>query len=191
LDWKARGRNWASRSASSSLMGSQAVTLVLASVLSRVHLSTVLVDKVEGIHRICSCSARFNHNASTLRHPDLLLLNRVVPTMALGHLSGTLLLFSPMGASSVESWGIMPTTVPRGKSRLLRETVVTGLGSHFHRLVLHKLLAREASRTICVAELIMYQWSKLRMTPAWYWVRFLSALYPLQYYLIRGHHILS
>jgi hypothetical protein len=69
--------------------------------------------------------------------------------------------------------------------------MVIELGSHPHRLVLHILLAREASGTMCVAGLIMYQWSKLRMTPAWYWVRFLSTLYPLQYYLIWEHHILS
>jgi hypothetical protein len=49
LGWKARGRNWASRNTSSSHMDSQAVTLVLASVHSRVCLSTVLVDKVEGM----------------------------------------------------------------------------------------------------------------------------------------------
>jgi hypothetical protein len=30
--------------------------------------------------------------------------------------------------------------------------MVTGLGSHLHRLVLHRLLAREASRTMCVAQ---------------------------------------
>jgi hypothetical protein len=62
--------------------------------------------------------------------------------------------------------------------------MVTGLGSHLHRLVLHRLLAREASRT-------MYQWSKPRTTPAWYWVCFLSTLYLLQYYLIQEHHIYS
>jgi hypothetical protein len=84
-------------------MGSQVVTLALASVHSRVRLNIVLMDKEEGIHKICSCSARFNHNVSTLRHPELLLLSRVVPTMALGHLSGTLPLFSPMDVSSVES----------------------------------------------------------------------------------------
>jgi hypothetical protein len=50
----------------------------------------------------------------------------------------------------------------------------TGLGSHLRRLVLHRHPAREASRVMCVAELIMYQWSKLRMMPAWYWVRFSS-----------------
>jgi hypothetical protein len=173
-----------SRNASSSHMGSQAATLVLASVHSRVRLSTVLVDKVEGIHRTCSCSASFNHSASTPRHPELLLLSKVFPTMALGHLSGTLPLFSPMGVLSVESWDTMPATVLRERCRLLRRITVTGLGSHLHRLVLHRLLAREASRTMCVAGLIMYQWSKLRMTPAWYWVRFPSTLYPLQYCLI-------
>jgi hypothetical protein len=135
---------------------------------------------VEGIHRTCSCSTRFNDSASTLRQPELLLLSRVVPTMALGHLSETLPLLSPMGVSSVECWDTMLTTVPRGQCRHLRETVVTGLDSHLHRLVLHRLLAREASKTMCVDELIMYQWSKPRMTPAWYWVRFLSTLYPLQ-----------
>jgi hypothetical protein len=131
MDWRVRGRNWASRSASSSLMGSQAVTLVLASVHSRVRLSTVLVVKVEGTHRTCSCSARFSHSNSTLRHPELLLLSRVIPTMALGHLSETLLLFSPMGVSSVESWDTMLTTVPREQCRPLRETVVTGLAAIF------------------------------------------------------------
>jgi hypothetical protein len=60
-----------------------------------------------------------------------------------------------------------------------------------HRLVLHRLLTREASGIMCVAGLIMYQWSKLRMTPAWYWVRFSSTLYLLQYYLIQEHHIHS
>jgi hypothetical protein len=55
----------------------------------------------------------------------------------------------------------------------------------------NRLLAREASGIMCVVGLIMYQWSKLRMTPAWYWVRFLSTLYPLQYYLIQEHHIHS
>jgi hypothetical protein len=74
-------------------------------------------------------------------HPELLLLSRVVPTMALGHLSGTLPLFSPMGVSSVESWDTMPTTVLRERCRLLRGTMVTGMGSHLHRLVLHKLQA--------------------------------------------------
>jgi hypothetical protein len=103
LDWKAREGNWASRNASSSHMDSQAATPVLASVLSRVCLSTILVVKVGRTHRTCSCSIRFSHNASTYRHPELLLLSRVVPTMALGHLSETLLLFSPVGASSVES----------------------------------------------------------------------------------------
>jgi hypothetical protein len=58
-------------------MGSPAVILVLASVLSRVRISTVLVDKVKSTHRICSCSARFNHNASILRHLELLHLSRV------------------------------------------------------------------------------------------------------------------
>jgi hypothetical protein len=160
-------------------MGSQAATLVLASVHSRVRPSTVLVDKVEGIYRTCSCSACFNHSASILRHPELLLLSRVIPTMALGHLSATLPPFSPMGVSSVESWDTMPTTVLRERCRLLRGKVVINLGSHVHRLVLHGLLAREASRTMCVAGLIMYQWSKHRMTPAWYWVRFPSTLCPL------------
>jgi hypothetical protein len=93
--------------------------------------------------------------------------------MALEHLSETPLLFSPMGVSSVESLDAMLTTVQREQCRLLRETVVTGLGHHLHRLILHRLLAREVSRTLSVAGLIMYQWSKLRMTTAWYWVRFL------------------
>jgi hypothetical protein len=180
-----------SRNASSSHMGSQAVTLILASVHSRVRLSIVLVDKEEGIHRTCSCSAHFNHNVSTLRHPELLLLSRVVPTMALGHLSGILPLFSPMGVSSVDSWDTMLTTVLREQCRPLRGITVTDLDSHLHSLALHKLLAREANRTMCVAGLIMYPWSKLRMTPAWYWVRFPSTLYPLQYCLIQEHHILS
>jgi hypothetical protein len=149
------------------------------------------VDKVEGIHRTCSYSARCNHNASTLRHLELPLLNIVVPTMALGHLSGTLPPFSPMGVSSVESWDTMPTTVLREQCRLLRGTMVIDLGSHLHRLILHRLLAREASRTMCVAGLIMYQRSKPRMTPAWYWVHFPSTLYPLQYCLIQEHRILS
>jgi hypothetical protein len=172
-------------------MGSQAVTLVLTSVHNRVHPSIVLVDKEEGIHRTCSCSARFNHRVLTLRHPELLLLSRVVPKMALGHLLGTLPLFSPMGVSSVESWDTMLTTVLREQCRPLRGIIVTGLGSHLHSLALHKLLAREASRTMFVAGLIMYLWSKLRMTPAWYLVRFSSTLYPLQYCLIQEHHILS
>jgi hypothetical protein len=103
LDWKARERNLASRNASSSHMDSQAATPVLVSVLSRVCLSTVLVVKVGGTHRTCSCSVRSSHNASTHRLPELLLLSRTVPTMALGHLSETLLLFSLVGASSVES----------------------------------------------------------------------------------------
>jgi hypothetical protein len=51
--------------------------------------------------------------------------------MALGHLSETLLLFSPMGVSSVESWDTMLTTVPREQCRPLRETVVTGLAAIF------------------------------------------------------------
>jgi hypothetical protein len=160
-------------------MGCQAVILILASVHSRVRLSTVLVDKAEGIHRTCSYNARFNHNASTLRHLELLFLSRVVPTMALEHLSETLLLFNPMGVSSVESWDTMPITVLREQCRLLRAITVIGLGSHLHRLILHKLLAREANRTMCVTGLIMCLWSKLRMTPAWYWVRFSSTLYPL------------
>jgi hypothetical protein len=108
-----------------------------------------------------SCSTHFNHNASTLRQLEFLLLSRVVPTMALGHLSETLLLFSPMGASSVESWDIMPTTVLREQCRLLRGITITGLGSHLHRLILHRLLAREASRTMCMVRLIMFLWSKL------------------------------
>jgi hypothetical protein len=66
-------------------------------------------------------------------------------------------LFSPMGVSSVESWDPMPTTLLRERCRLLRGTMITGLGSHLHRLVLHKLLARDASRTMCVAGIIMYQ----------------------------------
>jgi hypothetical protein len=172
-------------------MGSPAVTLVLAYVHSRVRLSIVLVDKVEDIHGTCNCSACFSPNVSTLTHPELLLLSRVLPTMALGHLSETLLLFSPMGVSSVESWDTMPTTVLREQCRPLSGTMVTDLGSHLHSLILHKLLAREASRTMCVAGLIMYLWSNLRMTPAWYWVRFSSTLYLLQYCLIQEHHILS
>jgi hypothetical protein len=84
------------------------------------------------------------------------------------HLSETLLLFSLMGASSVESWDTMPTTVLREQCRLLRGTMVTDLGRHLHRLVLHRLLARVASRTMCVVGLIMYEWSKPKMTPAWY-----------------------
>jgi hypothetical protein len=83
--------------------------------------------------------------------------------MALGYLSETLLLFSPMGVSSVESQDIMLTTVLREQCRPLRGTMVIDLGSHLHKLVLHKLLARESSRTLCVVGLIMYQWSKLRM----------------------------
>jgi hypothetical protein len=94
-------------------MGSQAVTLVLASVHNRVRLRTVLVDKVEGIHRTCSHNTRFSHSVSTLRHPELLILSRVVPIMALGQLLDTLLLLSPMGVSSVESWDTMLTTVLR------------------------------------------------------------------------------
>jgi hypothetical protein len=191
LGWRARGRKWVNRNASFSRMDSPATTLVLVSVLSRVWLNTVLVDIVGGTHRICSCSVHFSHRASTHRHPELLLFSWVVPTMALERLSETLILFSPVDASSVESWGTMLTIVPREWCRLLRETVVTGLGSHLHRLVLHRLLAKEASRTMCVAGLIMYQWSKPRMTPAWYWVLFLSTLYPLQYYLIQEHHIHS
>jgi hypothetical protein len=191
LGWRVRERKWANRNANFSRMDSPTVTLALISVLSRVWLSTVLVVIVGGTHRTCSCSVRFSHSASTHRHPELLLLSRVPPTMALERLSETLLLFSLVDASSVESWGTMLTTVPREWCRLLRETVVTGLGSHLHRLALHRLLAREASRITCVAGLIMYQWSKLRMTPAWYWVRFLSTLYLLQYYLIQEHHIHS
>jgi hypothetical protein len=84
-------------------MDSQAATLILASVLSRVCLNTVLVVKVGGTHKTWSCSVRFSHNASTHKHLELLLLSKVVPTMALEHLSETLLLFSPVGASSVES----------------------------------------------------------------------------------------
>jgi hypothetical protein len=191
LGWRARGRKWVNRNASFSRMDSPAATLVLVSAPSWVWLSTAQVVTVGGIHRICSCSVRFSHSASTHRHPELLLLSWVVPTMALERLSETLILFSLVDASSVVSWGIMLTIVPREWCRLLRETVVTGLGNHLHRLLLHRLLAREASRTMCVAGLIMYQWSKLRMTPAWYWVRFSSTLYPLQYYLIQEHHIHS
>jgi hypothetical protein len=191
LGWRARERKWANKNANFSRMDSPAATLVLVSVLSRVWLRTVLVVIVGGTHRTCSCSVRFSHSASTHRHPELLLLSRVVLTMALERLPETLLLFRPVDASSVESWGTMLTTVPKEWCRLLRETMVTGLGSHLHRLVLHRLLAREPSRTTCEAGLIMYKWSKPRMTPAWYWVRFLTTLYPLQYYLIRGHHIHS
>jgi hypothetical protein len=180
-----------SRNASSSHMGSQVVTLILTSVHSRLRLSTVLVDKVEGIHRTCSCSTRFNHSASTLRYPELQLHSRVAPIIALGHLSKTLLLFSPLGFSSVESWDTMPTIVLREQCILLRRIIVTGLCIHLHRLILHKILAREANRTMCVAGLIMCLWSKLRMTPAWYWERFSSTLYSLQYCLIQEHHILS
>jgi hypothetical protein len=153
-------------------MDSQLAIPVLASVLSRVCPSTILVVKVGGTHRTCSCSARSSHSASTDRHPELLLLSKVVPTMALEHLSETLLLFSQVDASSVGSWGTMLTTVPREQCRLHRETMLKGLGSHLHRLVLRRLLAREANKPLCVAGLIMYQWSKLKMTPAWYWVRF-------------------
>jgi hypothetical protein len=172
-------------------MGSLAVTLVLATVHNRSHLSIILVDKEESIHRIYSCSARFNHNVSTLRHHEPLHLSRIAPTMALGHLSETLPLFSPVGVSSVESWDTMLTTVLREESRPLRGIIVTGLDSHLHSPTLHKFLTREASRTICVAGLIMYLWSKPRMTPAWYWVRFPSTLYLLQFCLIQEHHILS
>jgi hypothetical protein len=42
--------------------------------------------------------------------------------------------------------------------------MVTDLGSHLRRLVLHRLLAREAKRILCVVGRIMYQWSNLRMT---------------------------
>jgi hypothetical protein len=88
LDWKARGRNWASRNASSSRMGSLVVTLVLATVHSRVHLSIVLVDKEEGTHGTCSCSAHFNHSVSTLRHHGLLHLSRITPTISLCTVDG-------------------------------------------------------------------------------------------------------
>jgi hypothetical protein len=172
-------------------MGSLAVTLVLATVHNRARLSIILVDKGEGIHRTYSCSARFNHSISTLRHHKLLHLSRIAPTMALGHLSGTLPLFSPMGVSSLESWDTMLTTVLRQQCRLLRGIIVIGLDRYLHSLSLHKLLAREASRTIYVAGLIMYLWSKPRMTPTWYWVRFPLTLYPLQFSLIQEHHILS
>jgi hypothetical protein len=94
-------------------MDSLVETPVLVSVLSRVCFNTVLVVKVGGTHRTCNCSDRFSHSASTHRHLELLLLSRVVSTMALGHLSETLLLFSLVGASSVESWDTMLTTVPK------------------------------------------------------------------------------
>jgi hypothetical protein len=95
------------------------VILVLATVHSRAHLSIILVDKEESIHRTYSCSARFNHIVSTLRHHMLLHLSRITPTMALGHLSETLTLFSPVGVSSVESWDTMLTTILREECRPL------------------------------------------------------------------------
>jgi hypothetical protein len=110
---ESKRKELASRNTSSSHKGSQAVTLVPTSVHSRVRLSIFLVDMEESIHRTCSCNARFNHSVSTLRHRELLHLSRIAPIMALGHLSGTLPLFSPMGVSSVESWDTMLTTVLR------------------------------------------------------------------------------
>jgi hypothetical protein len=149
------------------------------------------VDKEEIIHRTYSCSARFIHSVSTLRHHEPRHLSRIAPTMALGHLSETLPLFILMGVSSVESWDTMLTTVLREECRPLRGIIVTGLDSHLHSLALHKLLTRKSSRTICVVGLIMYLRSKPRMTSAWYWVCFPSTLYLLQFCLIQEHHILS
>jgi hypothetical protein len=160
-------------------MGSLVVTLVLTTVHSRARLSIVLVDKEESIHRTYNCSAHFNHIISTLRHHEPLHLSRIAPTMALGHLSETLPLFSPMGVSSVESWDTILTTVLREECIPLGGIIVRGLDSHLHSLALHKHLTRDANRTICVTGLIMYLWSKPRMTLAWYWVRFPSTLHLL------------
>jgi hypothetical protein len=80
--------------------------------------------------------------------------------MALGHRSETLPLFSLVGVSSVESWDTMLTIVLREECRPLGGIIVTGLDSHLHSLALHKLLTREANRTICMTGLIMYLWSK-------------------------------
>jgi hypothetical protein len=103
LGWRARRRKWVNRNTSFSRIDSPAATLILISVLSRVWLGTVLVVILGGTHRICSCSVRFSHSASTHRHPELLLLSWVVRTMALERLSETLILFNPVDASSVES----------------------------------------------------------------------------------------
>jgi hypothetical protein len=93
----------------------------------------------------------------------------------------------PNGCFKCGELGHYANNCPKRAVQTPQRVTITCLCSHPHSLTLHKLLAREASRTICVVGLIMYLWNKLIMTPAWCWVRFLSTLYPLQYCLIREH----
>jgi hypothetical protein len=68
------------------------------------------------------------------------------------HLWETPPLFGLVVASSAESWGIMPTTVPSVECKLHRRVMDRGLGSHLLRFALGilRLKAIGPNRTMCV-----------------------------------------
>jgi hypothetical protein len=137
------------RSASSKHMDSLA-THVPASTHHRV-LSLVLVDQVEIICKVPSCSVQpSSPNILANRHHML----QVIIEIAQVHQYETTLKFTLMVVSIVENWNDIPTSTQIVTSRLPRKTMVKGSDNHHPRYVMEVriLKSTRVNGITCVAK---------------------------------------
>jgi hypothetical protein len=162
-------------------------THVSASTHHRV-LSLVLVDQVEIICKILSCSVQpSSPNNLANRHHMLQVLIRIAQV----HQYETTLQFTLMVVSIVKNWDTMPASAQIVTSRLPRKTIVKGSNNHHLRHVMEVQILRSTrvNGITCVAEWNTWQLNNLKTLMLLYWERFQSTLCLQRFYLIPKHHI--
>jgi hypothetical protein len=163
------------RSAGSKHMGNLA-THAPASTHRRV-LSLVLVDQVEMICKILSCSVQPNSpNILANRHHMLQVIIRITQV----HQDETSLQFTLMVASIVVNWDIMLASTQIITSRLPKKTTVKDSDNHHLEYVMEVqiLISIRVNRITCMAEWTTWQLNKLKTLLVLCWIHFLSNSVP-------------
>jgi hypothetical protein len=128
----------------------QSATHIPASTCRRI-LSLVLVDQVEIICKILSCSVQpSNSSISASKHH----MFQIIIEIAQVHQYETTLQVTLMVVSIVKNWDTMPASAQIVTSRLPRKTIVKGSNNHHLRHVMEVQILRSTrvNKITCVAE---------------------------------------